>query len=508
MSGLPILVIGASGYVGSRLVPQLLHAGFKVRACGRSLAKLENKVWSQHPNVELVEVDILKPKSLSAAVSGCEAVYYFVHSMNQNTSDFAKKDRQAALNMVSAASAAGLHQIIYLGGLGEDNGRLSKHLKSRAEVATILQSGSTPVTVLRAAMIIGSGSVSFEMLRYLVERLPVMVTPESVDTENQPIAIENVLTYLIGCLANEKTYGKNFDIGGSKILTYRELIMTYARAANILQPTIISTPYLSAQVSALLMRFATPIPGYLAGPLAEGMSCGVVCEENQIRNLIPQNLLDIREAIGKALETRQYHDLDSHFSDSDMIRHPEWVSADEPDWVGGTVYSECYRIEVQGSLSQAWKPVVRLGGTTGYYFGDQLWQIRGVLDKLLGGVGMRKGRRHPTELAVGDALDFWRVLLVEPEQRLVLLAEMKLPGEAVLEFRVNRLENQKTEIVQILRFLPSGIVGMSYWHASAQLHGQLFVGMLEGIAAASGCKILTGPVKVETPTPVLSNSKV
>ncbi len=503
----PVLVIGASGYVGNRLVPQLLHAGFRVRACGRSLANLKSKIWSQHANVELVEADILRPKSLSMAISGCEIAYYLVHSMNKNTRDFARKDRQAALNMVSASESSQLRQIIYLGGLGEDDDKLSKHLRSRAEVASILQSGSVPVTVLRAAMIIGSGSASFELLRYLVERLPVMVTPESVDTKNQPIAIENVLAYLVGCLGNEKTYGEIFDIGGSEILTYRELIKAYAKEANIIEPTIISTPYLSGQVSAFLLQFATPIPGYLVGPLAEGMSCGVVCKENRIRDLIPLSLLDSRSAIGKALETRQYHDLESLETEADMIRHPEWVAMDEPDWVGGTVYSECYRMVVKGSLAQAWKPIVRLGGETGYYFGDQLWQLRGLLDLLFGGVGMRKGRRHPTDLAVGDALDFWRVLLVEPDHRLVLLAEMKLPGEAVLEFRLKRLGDEKTEIVQILKFLPNGIYGMSYWHASTRLHGQLFVGMLEGIARASKCKILEGPKSIKMPASVLSTAK-
>lgn len=501
-----ILVVGATGYVGSRLVPHLLQAGYKVRACGRSLAKLKCKTWSQHRNVELVEADILKGDSMQAALRGCSVAYYLIHSMNGDSWDFAKKDQLAAKKMVESAKDSGLQQIIYLGGLGEKKKRLSKHLKSRAEVASILQSGSIPVTVLRAAMIIGSGSVSFEILRYLVDRLPLMLTPRWIETKNQPIAIQNVLAYLVGCAGNEKTYGETFDIGGSEILTYKELMIAYAKEADLPPPQIIEIP-VSSQISSLWLQVLTPVPGYLSGPLAEGMRNTVVCEDYRIKDLIPQELLDCKTAIQLSLEKKQHYDIESRWSDEEMIRHPEWVDHDQPEWAGGKVYSDSRRMVMQGTPEDIWNPLVRIGGDAGWYFGDWMWDLRGAMDQLVGGIGMRKGRRHQSELIVGDAVDCWRVLLIEPEKRLVLLAEMTLPGEALLEFRINKLDEQRTEILQISRFLPTGLAGVGYWNAITPLHKVVFEGMLKGIAEASGCLTLEGPSETKTPAAELSTAK-
>ncbi|MFN8552156.1 MAG: SDR family oxidoreductase [Candidatus Obscuribacterales bacterium] len=495
----PVLVTGATGYVGNRLVPRLLEAGFRVRACGRSIEKLRSKAWAKHPAVELVTADFFDRDSVMAAAQGCFAAYYFVHSMDGASREFEERDREAALNMVAAAESAHLEQIIYLGGLGEDNQDISKHLKSRNEVAEILPTGQVPVTVLRAAMIIGSGSVSFEILRYLVERLPVMITPRWVTTPNQPIAIKNVLTYLIGCLDNEKTIGQTFDIGGEEILTYRDLMTTYAEEAELPPRKIISVPVFTPRLSSLWIHLVTPVPAYIARPLAEGLRTPVVCQENRIRDIIPQELMTCRAAIKLALDKVQHQQVESHWTDAGLLRHPEWASPEEPHWAGGTVYSDCRRVVVEAQPSDIWKPVVRLGGTTGWYYGNWLWRLRGLMDRVVGGVGLKRGRRHPYELSPGDALDFWRVSSVIPDERLVLVAEMKLPGQAVLEFRIKKLDAARTEVLQIARFLPKGLLGIAYWYAVMPLHNVVFNGMLEGTARASGYKTVEGPKLAAVP---------
>lgn len=497
----PVLVTGATGYVGNRLVPRLLEAGFRVRACGRSMEKLRSKAWAKHPRVELVAADFFDPKSVARAASGCFAAYYFVHSMDGSSKDFEEKDREAARNMIAAAELAHLEQIIYLGGLGDDDHYMSKHLKSRNEVAELLQSGSVPVTVLRAAMIIGSGSVSFEILRYLVERLPVMITPRWVTTPNQPIGIKNVLTYLIGCLDNKKTFGQSFDIGGEEILTYRDLMMTYAREADLPSRKIISVPVFTPRLSSLWIHLVTPVPAYIARPLAEGLRTPVVCKENRIREIIPQDLMTCEAAIRLALDKVQHHQVESHWTDAGLLQHPEWASPEEPNWAGGTVYSDCRRLVVEAQPSDIWKPLVRLGGATGWYYGNWLWRLRGIMDRVVGGVGLKRGRRHPYELSPGDALDFWRVSSVIPDERLVLVAEMKLPGQAVLEFRLKKLDATRTEVVQLARFLPKGLLGIAYWYAVMPLHNFVFSGMLEGIARASGFRTIEGPTLAKFPHP-------
>ncbi len=297
-----ILVLGASGYIGAQLILKLLEKGYKVRACARAISKLRNFDWSRHANVELVDVDVLNIESLSSACQGCEVVYYLVHSMNAEQKDFAKADRQAAQNMVQAAENAGLKRIIYLGGLGEDDTNLSHHLRSRMEVSNIIQSGKVPATTLRAAMIIGQGSVSFEILRALVKNLPIMITPRWVSTESQPIAVTNVLNYLVGCLESEKTTGKIFDIGGPDILSYRQMMDIYAQEAGIFKRLIIPVPFLTPNLSSLWIALVTPFPAYIARPLAEGLRNRMVCHDNRIQEIIPQNLLDCRQAIRLALK--------------------------------------------------------------------------------------------------------------------------------------------------------------------------------------------------------------
>ena len=490
----PVLVTGATGYVGGRLIPQLLAAGYRVRALGRSLGKLKCRPWATHPNVELARGDVLDLASLNQAAQGCWAAYYLVHSMVAAPGTYTETDRQGAQNMVQAAAAAGLNRIVYLGGLGKpEDPNLSEHLRSRTEVARILQSGPTPATFLRAAMILGSGSASFEILRYLVDRLPVMTTPTWVRNPLQPIAISNVLNYLQGCLEHDEVLGQTFDIGGPDILSYQQLFRIYAEEAGLPKRLIIPVPVLTPTLSSLWIHLVTPVPSVIARPLAEGLRNPVVCQENRIREIIPQKLLTCRETIHLALEKIKMQQVDTCWTDAGASIPPEWVTCGDTNYAGGTILECGYRLKIQATPAEVWKPIVRIGGDHGYYFGDALWQLRGWCDRLLGGIGFRGGRRHPTELYVGDALDFWRVLEVEPERRLMLLAEMKVPGEAILEFTITPLGPNLVELRELSRFLPRGLGGILYWYSVYPLHQYVFKGMLAGLARKIGRPIVSGP---------------
>jgi len=498
----PVLVIGATGYVGGRLVPRLLEAGYRVRAMGRSLAKLSSRPWASHPRLELVEGDVLDADSLRKAVEGCRAAFYLVHSMVSADRDFAEKDRRSARNMVKAAAEGRLERIIYLGGLGDtDDPSLSQHLRSRHEVAKILQAGPVPATILRAAMILGSGSASFEMLRYLVDRLPMMLTPTWVHTPVQPISIRNVLFYLHGCLEHDETVGQTFDIGGPEVLTYETLIEMYADVAGLPRRRIIPLPWITPRLSSLWIHLITPIPASLAGPLTEGLLNKVVCLDNRILSIIPQELIDCRETIRRALEMIEQQRVEACWTDAGALLPPEWAYCGDAEYAGGTIRECGYRIVLRAKPGEIWEHIVRIGGRTGWYYGRPLWKIRGWLDRILGGAGLRRGRRDPVQLYIGDALDFWRVLDLSPPYRLLLLSEMKLPGEAILEFKITPRQKGETELQQLSRFLPRGIVGILYWHSLYIFHQLLFRGMLKTIARAVGAPLIKGPERF---TPRLS----
>jgi uncharacterized protein YbjT (DUF2867 family) len=490
----PVLVMGSTGYVGGRLIPQLLAAGYRVRALGRSLKKLTCRPWANHPALELAQGDVLELTSLEEAARGCWAAFYLVHSMVAAPDKYTEADRLGAQNMVRAAAAAGLNRIIYLGGLGKpEDPNLSEHLRSRAEVATILQSGPTPATFLRAAMILGSGSASFEILRYLVDRLPVMTTPTWVRNPVQPIAISNVLNYLQGCLEHDEVLGQTFDIGGPDILSYQQLFRIYAEEASLPKRLIIPVPVLTPTLSSLWIHLVTPVPSTIARPLAEGLRNPVVCQENRIRDIIPQKLLTCRETIRLALEKTKMQQVDTCWTDASASIPPEWVYCGDATYAGGTILECGYRIRLQATPTEVWTPIVSLGGDNGYYFGNVLWKLRGGVDRLLGGIGFRGGRRHPTKLNVGDALDFWRVLEVEPERRLMLLAEMKVPGEAILEFTITPLGPNLVELRELSRFLPRGLGGILYWYSVYPLHQYVFGGLLQALAQKIGRPIVSGP---------------
>jgi len=490
-----ILVTGATGYVGARLVTRLLAKGYRVRATGRSLARLRKRPWANHTDVELVPADVIDSSSIAKACEGCVAAYYLVHSMMPGEGEFEETDREAARNMAQAAADAGLSRLIYLGGLGEENPALSRHLRSRAEVAEILSAGKTPVTILCAAMILGAGSASFEILRYLVDRLPVMITPKWVSTECQPIGIRNVLDYLVGCIETPATAGGTFDIGGPDVVTYRELMRTYASEAALPPRLVIPVPVLSPRLSSYWIHLVTPVHAEVARPLAEGLSNRVVCRDSRIRDLIPVELSSCREAIRAALGPRNFRFLEDD-------QPPGWVPWEtyrypgDPPWAGGTFYRDTRQIYIRATPAEVWDRIEALGGKNGWYSMDWLWSLRGFLDRLCGGIGMRRGNREGGPLSPGTEVDFWRVVSVTPQRELRLLAEMKLPGEGVLAFRLREMDPGTTQLTQTSQFIPRGLGGMAYWGLVAPFHRFVFPGLIREIARRTGRPIVSGPDQV------------
>ncbi|MDX2497764.1 MAG: SDR family oxidoreductase [Desulfobacterales bacterium] len=350
-----------------------------------------------------------------------------------------------------------------------------------------------PLTDLRAPMILGSGSASFEILRYLVERLPVMITPRWVGSLNQPIAIRNVIQYLVGCLEHHETIGQTYDIGGPDVLAYRNLLDIYAQEAKLPKRWIFPVPVLTPTLSAYWIHLISPVPHSIALPLTEGLSSNAVCSDKRILSIVPQKLLSPREAIRTALDKIIEEQVNTCWADAGEILAPEWAHCGDADWAGGTIMQCGYRVRINAPLDDVWLPISRIGGHEGYYYADGLWWLRGLLDRLFGGVGLRRGRRHATELGVGDALDFWRVLDVVPKERLVLLAEMKVPGEALLEFKIDSMGDHSTDLQMLSRFLPKGLWGILYWYMLYPFHEKIFFGMLKGIAGAIEKPIVSGP---------------
>lgn len=485
----PIAVLGATGYVGGRLVPRLLELGYQVRAGARNPEKLSSRPFATHPGFEVRQMDVLEPDSLQRLLQNCQAAYYLVHSMASKGKDYSNADEQAAFNMVEAAEHAGLKRIIYLGGLGDDNSGLSEHLSSRLRVGRILQQGKVPTTFFRAAIILGAGSASFELLRYLVDRLPVMTTPRWVQTQSQPIAISNVIGYLTGCLEVEETAGQIYEIGGPDVLSYKDLFDLYAQEAGLPKRLILPLPFLSPGLSSYWIHMVTPIPADVAQPLAKGLKNRVVCRENRIRDLVPQRLLTCREAIHMALQKVKQQKVESCWSDAGPLKEMEWVTCGDARYAGGTILGLGYRTVLNCSADILWTKIKNLGGKNGWHYANFLWEIRGLIDRSLGGIGLARGRRESKNLAIGDALDFWRVLDVKDKERLQLIAEMKLPGEALLEFELHSLSNNQTELILTTKFLPKGLLGIIYWYSLYPIHQKIFKGMLLGLSKSAGAKI-------------------
>lgn len=487
-----VLLTGATGYIGGRLARHLLEAGYRVRCVVRSPRKLASRPWADDPRLEVVELSLEDVEALAQAMRGCKAGYYLVHSMQAAGAAYAQQDRTLAKAFADAAQDAKLQRIIYLGGLGEMGDNLSKHLHSRREVEHILAGGSTPLTVLRAAMIIGSGSASFEMLRYLVERLPIMITPRWVQTEVQPIAVRNVLHQLVACLDVPETIGQTLDIGGPDVVTYHHLMQIAAQAMGLRRRWIIPVPLLTPRLSSLWIHLVTPVPYRIARPLGEGLRNRVVCRDDRAQQLMPQRLLGVREAIDAALGKLRQSEVETTWSDAGLL------PGDAP-WAGGTEFVDERRLSINASAETVFQAVCRLGGGHGWYAADGLWRLRGMLDRLIGGPGLSRGRRHPQRIGVGDALDFWRVREIDPPAHLLLHAEMKLPGHATLGFRVQPEGDDRCTLIQTARFRPRGLAGIAYWYAVCPLHGIVFRGMIHGIGEAAEAAALTSKAEHNRP---------
>lgn len=467
------LVLGASGYVGSNLVPFLSARGHAVRAASRRRGALEARGWH---GVDLVECDALAPRTLDAALAGVEIAYYLVHSMATGR-DFARIDRDAARNFRDAAARAGVRRIVYLGGVVPP-GDVSEHLRSRAETGAILRDGPVEVTELRAGVIIGPGSAAFEVIRDLVFHLPVMVTPRWVRSRAQPIALGDVLEYLAQLPSFAEAAGATYDAGGPDVMTYEQMMRQFGELVGR-SPLIVPVPVLTPRLSSYWLDLVTAVPSSVARALIEGLEHDIIADDSAIRALIPRRLATYREAVGSALEAERAEPASSRWTEGSMLHRRR-----RPDF---GFYAKQMRASslAEASVDDVWRVVSAIGGDNGYYFADALWQLRGHLDRLAGGTGLRRGRRDPREVAVGDAIDFWRVVEVEPGRRLSLLAEMKVPGSATLEFELQPEGARRTRIQVTAYFHPAGAPGLVYWHALGLAHVVIFNGLAREIARRS-----------------------
>ncbi|MFF5201891.1 SDR family oxidoreductase [Micromonospora parva] len=470
-------------YIGGRLTPLLLANGHTVRCLARKAVRLRDVPWASA--AEIVEGDLSRPETLAAAFADVDVAYFLVHSLGR--SDFEAADRAAATNFAAAARAAGVRRIVYLGGPepASDAEVPSPHLRSRAEVGRILLASGVPTAVLRAAVIIGSGSASFEMLRYLTERLPVMVTPRWVHNRIQPIAVRDVLRYLAGCADLPAEVNRGFDVGGPDVLTFREMMQRYARVAELRRRVIVPVRPLTPSLSSHWVGLVTPVPNKIARPLVESLIHEAVAHEHDIARYVPDppdGLTGFDQAVALALAKVRDAQVETRWSTASGPDAPAEPLPSDPDWSGGTAYTDVRERVVDAPPAALWRVVEGVGGEHGWYSFPLAWSIRGWLDRLVGGVGLRRGRRDPHRLQVGEALDFWRVEEIVPGELLRLRAEMRLPGRAWLEMRVLPTDDGRSRYQQRAVFLPRGLAGHAYWGSVAPFHAVVFGGMARNIA--------------------------
>lgn len=489
------LVTGATGYVGGRLVPALLDDGHEVRCLARDVGRLRDLPWRDR--VTVAEGDVADLEATARALDGIEVAYYLVHSLSTG-SDFEDRDRRQAEAFAEAARRAGIRRIVYLGGLSPDAGPLSPHLRSRTEVGELLAASGVPTAVLRAAVIIGSGSASFEMLRYLTERLPVMVTPRWVRTRIQPIAIRDVVRYLVGMVGLPSDVSRAFDIGGPDVLTYVDMMQRYASVAGLRRRVLIPVPVLTPALSGLWVNVVTPVPGALARPLVESLRNEVVCADHDISRWVPDppdGLVGFDDAVRLALRRIRDDEVTTRWSGATIPGVPSDPLPSDPDWAGGSLYVDDRETVVDAPGRDLWEVIEGIGGANGWYSWPLAWALRGWFDKLAGGVGLRRGRRDPHRLHVGEALDFWRVEVIERGHLLRLRAEMRLPGQAWLEMLVEPDHGGKPDRCRYRQraiFHPRGLGGHLYWRGISPFHGVVFGGMTRNLAAAAERAALDG----------------
>ncbi len=495
-----VLLTGATGYIGGRLAPVLLEHGHQVVCLTRDEDRLRDVPWRDQ--VEVVEGDVRDVEAVGRAFEGVDAAYFLVHSLNTGKS-FAAKDREAAEVFAHAAREVRLERLVYLGGLSPKDAHLSQHLESRAEVGDILLRSGVPTVELRAAVIIGSGSASFEMLRYLTERLPAMITPRWVSSRVQPIAIRDVVRYLAGCLDLPPDVSRAFDIGGPDVLTYQEMMQRYAAVAGLSKRVIVPVPLLTPGLSSHWVGVVTPVPRSIARPLVESLRNEVVVKNRDIIDYIPdppEGLLPFDTSVSLALQRVRDHDVTTRWSSAAWPDAPSDPLPSDPDWAGGSLYVDDRSAVVHAGRDQLWDVIEGIGGDNGWYSWSLAWAVRGLLDRLVGGVGLRRGRRDPRRLYVGEALDFWRVEAMGRGRLLRLRAEMKVPGLAWLELSVDPDDGPDGTVTyhQKAIFHPRGLMGHLYWRAISPFHGAVFGGMLRNVAAKAEA---SGEARAE-PAPV------
>lgn len=470
-----ILVTGASGYVGGRLVPELVKRGYQVRCMARNPEVLKARNWS---NLEIVQGDVLRPATLSAALKNIDTAYYLIHSMGDK-SNFEVTDTLAAENFGKTAKKAGVSRIIYLGGLAKSSDKLSPHLESRQNVGKVLRKSGIRLTELRASIIIGSGSASFEIIRDLVKKLPIMITPRWVRSYCEPIAIKNVIEYLIKCLDSSETVGQILEIGGGEIFTYGQMMKIVAELMGK-KIIMIPIPLLTPRLSAYWLNIVTSVPMSIAHPLVEGLRNDSICIDRRIQEWIKLDLLPFKVAVQMALEDDKKGYLESRWTEASNL--PSTFDSTE---VKEEVFHNTQIIYTDVSRESLFQVIQNLGSETGWYYANWLWKLRGLLDRMIGGVGMRRGRRHPTDIRIGDPIDFWRVEDYQIGKILKLRAEMKLPGQAWLEFEVKEAEHNSMRFKQTATFLPANWFGKLYWYLTIPFHYFIFKKMAKNVVKAA-----------------------
>jgi uncharacterized protein YbjT (DUF2867 family) len=470
-----VLVTGATGYVGGRLVPPLVDRGYRVRCVVRRPEQVSRRLPSA---AEVVGGDLLEPATLGTAMAGVDTAFYLVHALGSG-GDLWKEETEAAHNFAKAAEDARIRRMVYLGGLA-DEGSLSPHLATRREVGRILRASGIPVVEFRASIILGSGSLSFEMIRALVERLPVMVTPRWVSHQAQPIAIEDVIEYLLASIEIPIEGSEQIEIGGAGRASYLDLLREYARQRR-LRRVMLRVPFLSPRLSGLWLALITPLHARVGRRLLEGVRSDTIVTSDRARTLFPRiRPRGFRDAIRRALANEDREFAETHWSD------PISSGMSPRSWHGvrfGVRRVDSRAVELDATAAQAFAPVARIGGTTGWYFANALWRLRGLADLVAGGIGLRRGRRHPEQLRAGDWLDFWRVEAIEPNRLLRLHAEMRLPGRAWLQFEVTG--DGPVVLRQTATFDPVGLLGLLYWYGLYPFHVVMFRGMLSAIARST-----------------------